>query len=127
MYHTDKWLRARSCWQRCHPSPARAFRINNAGTNTYKFGPLTSLSNEELSEIVTTNVLGVMLCCKEVGTMRCVLGCGLSLLESTPFTWHVALLKGGANNAVCALMWSLLQGGAGKVRGAEHYALQAGG
>jgi chlorophyll(ide) b reductase len=41
-------------------------RINNAGTNTYKFGPLTSLSNEELTEIVTTNVLGVMLCCKEV-------------------------------------------------------------
>lgn len=39
--------------------------INNAGTNTYKFGPMTSLSNEELSEIVTTNVLGVMLCCKE--------------------------------------------------------------
>lgn len=42
-------------------------RINNAGTNAYRYGPLAESDDEELEEIVTTNVLGVMLCCREVG------------------------------------------------------------
>ncbi len=41
-------------------------RINNAGTNAYRYGPLMESDDEELAEIVGTNVLGVMLCCKEV-------------------------------------------------------------
>ena len=51
------------------PSPAPAppmCRINNAGTNAYKYRPLTDSTDEDLQEIVTTNVLGIMLCCREV-------------------------------------------------------------
>ncbi|KAG2423632.1 hypothetical protein HXX76_015149 [Chlamydomonas incerta] len=39
--------------------------INNAGTNAYRYGPMSESTDEELSQIVGTNVLGVMLCCKE--------------------------------------------------------------
>lgn len=45
-----------------------ACRINNAGTNAYKYGPLLESDDEDLEAIVDTNVLGVMLCCKEVST-----------------------------------------------------------
>lgn len=41
--------------------------INNAGTNGYRYGPMAESTDEELQQIVGTNVLGVMLCCKEVG------------------------------------------------------------
>lgn len=46
------------------PTPLR--RINNAGTNAYSYRPLTESTDEDLQEIVTTNVLGIMLCCREV-------------------------------------------------------------
>ncbi|GIL79095.1 hypothetical protein Vretimale_11 [Volvox reticuliferus] len=39
--------------------------INNAGTNGYRYGPMADSTDEELQQIVSTNVLGVMLCCKE--------------------------------------------------------------
>lgn len=39
--------------------------INNAGSNAYKYGSLVESVDEDLVEIVETNVLGVMLCCKE--------------------------------------------------------------
>ncbi|PNG99795.1 Chlorophyll(ide) b reductase NOL, chloroplastic, partial [Tetrabaena socialis] len=39
--------------------------INNAGTNAYRYGPISESSDEDLAQIVQTNVLGVMLCCKE--------------------------------------------------------------
>jgi len=39
--------------------------INNAGSNAYKYGPLSDSEDDDLVEIVTTNVLGVMLCCRE--------------------------------------------------------------
>ena len=48
------------------PPPATMCRINNAGTNAYKFTPLTESTDEDLQEIVQTNVLGTMLCCREV-------------------------------------------------------------
>jgi NAD(P)-dependent dehydrogenase (short-subunit alcohol dehydrogenase family) len=51
-----------------HPTP---FRINNAGTNAYKYGPLLESDDEDLEAIVDTNVLGVMLCCKEVRVWVC--------------------------------------------------------
>jgi NAD(P)-dependent dehydrogenase (short-subunit alcohol dehydrogenase family) len=41
-------------------------RINNAGSNAYRYGPLAESVDDELVEIVSTNVLGVMLCCREV-------------------------------------------------------------
>lgn len=45
-------------------------RINNAGTNAYTYQPLSSNTDEELQQIVTTNVLGTLLCCREVGAGR---------------------------------------------------------
>lgn len=41
-------------------------RINNAGSNGYKYGVLGDYSDAELVNIVETNVLGVMLGCREV-------------------------------------------------------------
>lgn len=49
-----------------HTQPQHTNRINNAGTNAYKYGPLLESDDEDLEAIVDTNVLGVMLCCKEV-------------------------------------------------------------
>lgn len=46
-----------------------AYRVNNAGSNGYRYGPLAETKDEALLEIVSTNVLGVMLCCREVGTL----------------------------------------------------------
>ena len=46
-------------------SPMRC-RINNAGSNAYKYGVLGDYSDAELINIVETNVLGVMLGCREV-------------------------------------------------------------
>ena len=41
-------------------------RVNNAGSNAYKYIPLANASDADLINIVETNVLGVMLCCREV-------------------------------------------------------------
>lgn len=43
-----------------------ACRINNAGSNGYKYGVLGDYTDTELIDIVETNVLGVMLGCREV-------------------------------------------------------------
>ncbi|OVA00889.1 Short-chain dehydrogenase/reductase SDR [Macleaya cordata] len=39
--------------------------INNAGSNAYSFRPLAETSDEDLIEVVTTNTLGLMICCRE--------------------------------------------------------------
>ncbi|CAN0839617.1 Probable inactive leucine-rich repeat receptor-like protein kinase At3g03770 [Linum grandiflorum] len=39
--------------------------INNAGSNAYSFKPLAESSDEDLIEVVTTNTLGLMICCRE--------------------------------------------------------------
>eukprot|EP00873_Tetraselmis_striata_P037875 jgi/Tetstr1/458139/TSEL_044631.t1 len=39
--------------------------VNNAGTNAYYYGPLADAADSDLASIVETNVLGVMLCCRE--------------------------------------------------------------
>ncbi|TQD82727.1 hypothetical protein C1H46_031696 [Malus baccata] len=39
--------------------------INNAGSNAYSYKPLAEASDEDLIEVVTTNTLGLMLCCRE--------------------------------------------------------------
>jgi NADP-dependent 3-hydroxy acid dehydrogenase YdfG len=41
-------------------------RINNAGSNGYKYKTLAESTDADLVSIVETNVLGVMLGCKEV-------------------------------------------------------------
>ncbi|CAI7876662.1 unnamed protein product, partial [Closterium sp. NIES-54] len=39
--------------------------INNAGSNAYEYTPLVEAGDAALEEIVRTNVLGVMLCCRQ--------------------------------------------------------------
>ncbi|WVZ03929.1 hypothetical protein V8G54_024735 [Vigna mungo] len=39
--------------------------INNAGSNAYSYKPLVEASDEDLIEVVTTNTLGLMICCRE--------------------------------------------------------------
>ncbi|XP_024517346.1 chlorophyll(ide) b reductase NOL, chloroplastic-like [Selaginella moellendorffii] len=39
--------------------------INNAGSNGYTYKPLVETSDEVILEIVETNLIGVMLCCRE--------------------------------------------------------------
>ncbi|KAH9620338.1 hypothetical protein KSS87_021498 [Heliosperma pusillum] len=43
--------------------------INNAGSNAYSFKPLAEASDEDLIEVVTTNTLGLMICCREAINM----------------------------------------------------------
>ena len=49
-----------ACWR----------RINNAGSNAYKYKTLSESTDADLIRIVETNVLGTMLGCKEVS--RCL-------------------------------------------------------
>ncbi|XP_073149213.1 chlorophyll(ide) b reductase NOL, chloroplastic [Henckelia pumila] len=39
--------------------------INNAGSNAYSYKPLVDASDEDLIEVVSTNTLGLMICCRE--------------------------------------------------------------
>ncbi|KAG6765034.1 hypothetical protein POTOM_029048 [Populus tomentosa] len=41
------------------------YMINNAGSNAYSYKPLAEASDEDLIEVVTTNTLGLMICCRE--------------------------------------------------------------
>ncbi|XP_038970548.1 uncharacterized protein LOC103697059 isoform X2 [Phoenix dactylifera] len=43
--------------------------INNAGSNAYNYKPLAETSDDVLMEIVTTNTLGLMICCREAINM----------------------------------------------------------
>lgn len=57
-------------WCRYHrknrnKSCALALLYTFPGTNAYKYQPLAEASDEDLASIVETNVLGVMLCCRE--------------------------------------------------------------
>lgn len=69
-------------------------RINNAGTNAYRYGPLAESEDEELAQIVSTNVLGVMLCCKEVrqgGRVQSLYGRSAYTCRDVP---HVGVVLG---------------------------------
>ena len=52
--------------QLLHNHCSHCCRINNAGSNGYKYGVLGDYTDAELVNIVETNVLGVMLGCREV-------------------------------------------------------------
>ncbi|MCO5573307.1 hypothetical protein L7F22_027076 [Adiantum nelumboides] len=41
------------------------FMINNAGSNAYTYKPLVETNDEVIMEIVETNTIGVMICCRE--------------------------------------------------------------
>ncbi|MEW5311636.1 MAG: hypothetical protein WDW38_003334 [Sanguina aurantia] len=58
--------------------------VNNAGTNAYKYGPLSEAKDDELIQIVETNVLGVMLGCREA----------IRVMKDQPTTGHVFNMDG---------------------------------
>ncbi|KAH7690062.1 Short-chain dehydrogenase/reductase SDR protein [Dioscorea alata] len=43
--------------------------INNAGSNAYSYKPLAETADDDLMEVVTTNTIGVMICCREAINM----------------------------------------------------------
>ena len=53
----------------CIQNTACSCRINNAGTNSYKYNTLSDLGENDIISIIETNVLGVMLCCREVKSL----------------------------------------------------------
>jgi len=64
--------------------------INNAGTNAYRYGPLLDADDAALARIVETNVLGVLLCCREA----------VRLMRDQPGGGHVFNMDGaGADGA----------------------------
>jgi len=54
-------------------------RINNAGTNAYKYRLLSDLGEADIVNIIETNVLGVMLCCREVTPWQSAINSHLTL------------------------------------------------
>ncbi|KAJ6801287.1 chlorophyll(ide) b reductase NOL, chloroplastic [Iris pallida] len=43
--------------------------INNAGSNAYSYKPLAETTDDDLMEVVATNTLGLMICCREAINM----------------------------------------------------------
>ncbi|KAF6174761.1 hypothetical protein GIB67_031285 [Kingdonia uniflora] len=62
--------------------------INNAGSNAYSFRPLAETSDEDLIEVVTTNTLGLMLCCRE----------GINMMLSQPRGGHIFNIDGAGSD-----------------------------
>ncbi|CAN6464994.1 unnamed protein product [Victoria cruziana] len=62
--------------------------INNAGSNAYSYKPLTETSDEDLMEVVTTNTLGLMLCCREA----------IKMMVNQPRGGHVFNIDGAGSD-----------------------------
>ncbi|XP_060178445.1 chlorophyll(ide) b reductase NOL, chloroplastic [Lycium barbarum] len=62
--------------------------INNAGSNAYSFKPLAEASDEDLIQVVTTNTLGLMICCREA----------INLMQNQPRGGHVFNIDGAGSD-----------------------------
>ncbi|KAL7126298.1 hypothetical protein ABFS83_14G176700 [Erythranthe nasuta] len=62
--------------------------INNAGSNAYSFKPLMEASDEDLIEVVTTNTLGLMICCREA----------INMMQTQPRGGHVFNIDGAGSD-----------------------------
>ncbi|XP_051179216.1 chlorophyll(ide) b reductase NOL, chloroplastic [Lolium perenne] len=62
--------------------------INNAGSNAYSFKPLVETSDEALIEVITTNTLGLMLCCREA----------INMMWSQPRGGHIFNIDGAGSD-----------------------------
>ncbi|KAH0469213.1 hypothetical protein IEQ34_002445 [Dendrobium chrysotoxum] len=62
--------------------------INNAGSNAYSYKPLAETSDEDLMEVVTTNTLGLMICCREA----------INLMLSQPRGGHIFNIDGAGSD-----------------------------
>ncbi|KAM3379051.1 chlorophyll(ide) b reductase NOL, chloroplastic [Capsicum galapagoense] len=62
--------------------------INNAGSNAYSFKPLAEASDEDLIQVVTTNTLGLMICCREA----------INLMQNQPRGGHIFNIDGAGSD-----------------------------
>ncbi|XP_066309911.1 chlorophyll(ide) b reductase NOL, chloroplastic-like isoform X2 [Miscanthus floridulus] len=62
--------------------------INNAGSNAYTYKPLVETSDEALMEIITTNTLGLMICCREA----------INMMRNQPRGGHIFNLDGAGSD-----------------------------
>ncbi|CAN1298251.1 Chlorophyll(ide) b reductase NOL, chloroplastic [Linum perenne] len=62
--------------------------INNAGSNAYSFKPLAESSDEDLIEVVTTNTLGLMICCREA----------IIMMQNQPRGGHIFNIDGAGSD-----------------------------
>ncbi|KAJ1442495.1 Short-chain dehydrogenase/reductase SDR [Sesbania bispinosa] len=62
--------------------------INNAGSNAYSYKPLAEASDEDLIEVVTTNTLGLMICCREA----------IKMMASQPRGGHIFNIDGAGSD-----------------------------
>ncbi|WJX87424.1 chlorophyll(ide) b reductase [Trifolium repens] len=62
--------------------------INNAGSNAYSYKPLAEASDEDLIEVVTTNTLGLMICCREA----------IKLMVNQPRGGHIFNIDGAGSD-----------------------------
>ncbi|XAR63578.1 Chlorophyll(ide) b reductase [Bertholletia excelsa] len=62
--------------------------INNAGSNAYSYKPLSEASDEDLLEVVTTNTLGLMICCREA----------IKMMLSQPRGGHIFNIDGAGSD-----------------------------
>lgn len=63
-------------------------QINNAGSNAYSFKPLAEASDEDLIQVVTTNTLGLMICCREA----------INLMQNQPRGGHIFNIDGAGSD-----------------------------
>ncbi|KAJ4720508.1 putative Chlorophyll(Ide) B reductase [Melia azedarach] len=62
--------------------------INNAGSNAYSYKPLAEASDEDLIEVVTTNTLGLMICCREA----------IKMMRNQPRGGHIFNIDGAGSD-----------------------------
>ncbi|KAK1310476.1 hypothetical protein QJS10_CPA08g00094 [Acorus calamus] len=62
--------------------------INNAGSNAYSHKPLAETSDEDLMEVVTTNTLGLMICCREA----------INMMQRQPRGGHIFNMDGAGSD-----------------------------
>ncbi|KAJ7949464.1 chlorophyll(Ide) b reductase NOL, chloroplastic-like [Quillaja saponaria] len=62
--------------------------INNAGSNAYSYKPLAEASDEDLIEVVTTNSLGLMICCREA----------MKMMQNQPRGGHIFNIDGAGSD-----------------------------
>ncbi|XP_054813313.1 chlorophyll(ide) b reductase NOL, chloroplastic [Prosopis cineraria] len=62
--------------------------INNAGSNAYSYKPLAEASDEDLIEVVTTNTLGLMICCREA----------IKIMANQPRGGHIFNIDGAGSD-----------------------------
>ncbi|KAI3448727.1 hypothetical protein Pfo_005392 [Paulownia fortunei] len=62
--------------------------INNAGSNAYSYKPLMEASDEDLIEVVSTNTLGLMICCREA----------INMMQTQPRGGHIFNIDGAGSD-----------------------------